>query len=205
MAGSANEFLYLSEELRHEVETIKDNLMIGANSSSKRILFNNNIEAILAIAIKLLLALFLSRRILLPIKNITAVFRVLSKVDEIDNIPGTDRADEVGDLAKAAAVFHQNNKLTHELLDRSQDMIANQEVMNIQLQAEKDKAENAAKAKSMFLANMSHEIRTPMNGIVGLVDLVLKSDLNAKQKNYLNRIAYSGQIMMNVINDILDF
>jgi signal transduction histidine kinase/CheY-like chemotaxis protein len=130
---------------------------------------------------------------------------VLSKGDEIDNIPGTDRADEVGDLAKAAAVFHQNNKLTHELLDRSQDMIANQEVMNIQLQAEKDKAENAAKAKSMFLANMSHEIRTPMNGIVGLVDLVLKSDLNAKQKNYLNRIAYSGQIMMNVINDILDF
>jgi uncharacterized membrane protein len=56
MAGSANEFLYLSEELRHEVETIKDNLMIGANSSSKRILFNNNIQAILALAIILLLA-----------------------------------------------------------------------------------------------------------------------------------------------------
>jgi signal transduction histidine kinase/CheY-like chemotaxis protein len=205
MAGSATEFLYLAGELRHQVESNKDNLMIDTQRSSKRILFNNNIEAIIAIAIILLLALFLSRRILLPIKNITAVFRVLSKGDEIDKIPGTDRTDEVGDLAKAAAVFHKNNRLTHELLEHSQDMIANQEVMNIQLKAEKDKAENAAKAKSMFLANMSHEIRTPMNGIVGLVDLVLKSDLNAKQKNYLNRIAYSGQIMMNVINDILDF
>ena len=83
-------------------------------------------------------------------------------------------------------------------------MIANQEVMNILLETEKDKAQQAAKAKSMFLANMSHEIRTPMNGIVGLVDLVLKTKLDRKQKNYLNRIAYSGQIMMNVINDILD-
>ncbi len=57
----------------------------------------------------------------------------------------------------------------------------------------------------MFLANMSHEIRTPMNGIIGLVDLVLQSKLTDKQKNYLDRIAFSGQIMMNVINDILDF
>ncbi len=123
----------------------------------------------------------------------------------MSQIPSTHRYDEIGDLAKAAEVFHTKNKQTHDLLERSQDMIATQEVLNLQLAAEKDKAELAAKSKSMFLANMSHEIRTPMNGIVGLVDLLLKSDMNDKQRNYLNRVAYSGEIMMNVINDILDF
>jgi signal transduction histidine kinase len=205
MAGSANEFLYLSEKLKIEVEKDKDQLILFIEKSAHKILFINNIELGVSIFIMLLIAWFLSQRILIPINDITEVFRILSKGDEVDRIPGAERSDEVGDLAKAAEVFHKKNNLTHELLERSQDMIANQEVMNILLETEKDKAQQAAKAKSMFLANMSHEIRTPMNGIVGLVDLVLKTKLDEKQKNYLNRIAYSGQIMMNVINDILDF
>ena len=205
MAGSASEFLYLSDKIRKEVEFEKDELIAETQKSTESIRVNNNAMAVVSILIILIIAWFLSKRILLPIEGITDVFRVLSKGDEVDSIPSTDRTDEVGDLAKAAAVFHEKNKQTHELLERSQDMIANQEVMNIQLEQEKDKAEAAAQSKSMFLANMSHEIRTPMNGIVGLVDLVLTTDLTTKQKKYVNRIAYSGQIMMNVINDILDF
>ncbi|MFT6835593.1 MAG: signal transduction histidine kinase/CheY-like chemotaxis protein [Francisellaceae bacterium] len=205
MAGSANEFLYLSDKLKSEVEKDKDKLILSTEKSGVRILFINNIEAAVLLFIMLLIAWFLSKRILIPINGITEVFRVLSKGDSVECIPSTDRNDEVGDLAKAAEIFHKNNQLTQDLLERSQDMIANKEVMNIQLEIEKDKAQQAAKTKSMFLANMSHEIRTPMNGIVGLVDLVLKTKLNHKQKNYLDRIAYSGKIMMNVINDILDF
>jgi signal transduction histidine kinase len=205
MAGSANEFLYLSGKLKTEVEKDKDQLILFVEESAARVLFTNNIEVGISIFIMLLIAWFLSKRILIPINDITEVFRTLSKGDEVQSIPGAERSDEVGDLAKAAEVFHNKNKLTHGLLEQSQDMIANQEVMNILLETEKNKAQEAAKAKSMFLANMSHEIRTPMNGIVGLVDLVLKTKLDEKQKNYLDRIAYSGQIMMNVINDILDF
>lgn len=205
MAGSANEFLYLSEQIRKTVEVKKDQLLLSTKKSAETISFNNNIVAAISIFIAILIAYFLSRRILMPIKDITHVFSVLSRGDEIHSIPNTQREDEIGALAKAAEVFHDKNKQTHELLERSQDMIANQEVMNIQLENEKTKAEKAAQSKSMFLANMSHEIRTPMNGIVGLVDLVLKTELNSKQQNYLKRIAYSGQIMMNVINDILDF
>ena len=205
MAGSANEFLYLSEQMRKEVKNNQTILVETTDQSSKRIRLNNNIIALISITIVLLIAWFLSRRILLPIQGITNVFRVLSRGDEVGSIPSTDREDEVGDLAKAASVFHDKNKQTHELLERSQDMIANQEMMNIRLEEEKNKAEQAAESKSMFLANMSHEIRTPMNGIVGLVDLVLQTKLTDKQKNYLDRIAFSGHIMMNVINDILDF
>jgi signal transduction histidine kinase len=65
-------------------------------------------------------------------------------------------------------------------------------------------AENAMKAKQQFLSNMSHEIRTPMNAIIGFTQVVLKTDLTAKQKEYLTAIKISGDSLIVIINDILD-
>ncbi|WP_082014102.1 PAS domain S-box protein [Flavobacterium sp. AED] len=65
-------------------------------------------------------------------------------------------------------------------------------------------AENAVKAKQQFLSNMSHEIRTPMNAIIGFTKVVLKTDLTAKQKEYLDAIKMSGDALIVLINDILD-
>lgn len=65
-------------------------------------------------------------------------------------------------------------------------------------------AENAVKAKQQFLSNMSHEIRTPMNAIIGFTKVVLKTDLNEKQKEYLSAIKMSGDALIVLINDILD-
>ena len=205
MAGSANEFLFLTKKIRESAIVRQSEIEHLADKSSKYAQFINGLVNSIFMLIILTMAWFLSRKILLPIKNITDVFNTLSRGDEVDVIPSTYRMDEIGNLARAAQIFHENNKLTQALLVESQDMIANQAVMNIELEQEKKKAVMAAESKSMFLANMSHEIRTPMNGIVGLVDLVLKTELTNKQKRYLDRIAYSGQIMMNVINDILDF
>ena len=65
-------------------------------------------------------------------------------------------------------------------------------------------AEDAVKSKQQFLSNMSHEIRTPMNAIIGFTKVVLKTDLTAKQKEYLTAIKMSGDALIVLINDILD-
>lgn len=73
-----------------------------------------------------------------------------------------------------------------------------------QIEEEKKKADEANQAKSMFLSNMSHEIRTPMNAIVGMTEILLRTDLTAEQKDYLINIKHSGNALVTIINDILD-
>ena len=77
--------------------------------------------------------------------------------------------------------------------------------INQQLSIARQHADAANHAKSTFLANMSHEIRTPLNAIIGLGHLALQTDLTSRQRDYLDKITTSSEILLKLLNDLLDF
>ncbi|MFO1258760.1 MAG: two-component sensor histidine kinase BarA [Gammaproteobacteria bacterium] len=79
------------------------------------------------------------------------------------------------------------------------------EIQNIELEMARKEAEMGSRVKSEFLANMSHEIRTPLNGVIGFINLLLKTELDTRQRDYLSTMHKSATSLMSIINDILDF
>ncbi len=106
-------------------------------------------------------------------------------------------SDEESILSTMAAVLGaviKRNQIAEQLLKK-----------NIELDKAITETEQAAKAKSEFLALMSHEIRTPMNGVIGMTALLLETMLTDAQREYVNTIKLSGEQLLVIINDILDF
>lgn len=93
------------------------------------------------------------------------------------------------------------------LLNRLKDHITIAFIKNklvLDLQNERKFAETANHAKSLFLARMSHEIRTPINGVLGFADMLLDTNMNELQREYISTIIRSGEALLSIINDILD-
>ncbi len=110
--------------------------------------------------------------------------------------------------AMAASLQEAHEDMQHSVDQATEDLRATLEtieIQNIELDFARKDAEQASRVKSQFLANISHEIRTPLNSIVGFTHLLLKSNLDDKQKDQLLTIQKSSENLLSIINDILDF
>jgi len=165
---------------------------------------------VLALALSMLAALLLARRMRRDIADpIGRLIQAARKVSSSQNYTLRivhERSDELGTLidsfnnmlaqveGRGAALTHHRDELERQVGVRTE-----------QLEKAKNAAEAASRAKSAFLATMSHEIRTPMNGVLGMTEMLLRTELAESQRNYTQLVKQSGEHLLVIINDILDF
>ena len=171
------------------------------------LLLSCSMLGILLINIVVLIAL-LYRHVLSPLATITTgIARVAAR--DYAFRTNLSQQGEVGDVARAfdrmtAELERSTASLEQEIAQRALAQTALSQ-SNAELQTAVVKATAASRAKSEFVASMSHEVRTPLNGLIGMTDLMLRSNLSAQQRGFMQSVKESGDALLRIVNDILDF
>ncbi len=137
----------------------------------------------------------LNRRIVGPLRSLSQLMIGVSADEDYSRRAAHTGDNEIGLLG---ASFNQ-------MLSRIEDRELQLQKVIVELKNARDGAEAATRSKSSFLANMSHEIRTPMNGVIGMTSLLKQTNLSDQQRLYFDTIERSGNSLLMIIDDILDF
>ena len=130
----------------------------------------------------------------------------------LDGLPGFEFDQRIGGRSGQQVVWvHASGEVLRD--ETGRPLLMRGTALNItaykeaesELEAARDTALAALRAKSAFLATMSHEIRTPMNGVIGLADLLIATDLDERQRQYVAGVQTAGEALLAIINDVLDF
>ena len=166
----------------------------------------------LILALGALLAIALAWRLSLHFRRLGEAAALLAR-DEVPPAYPTSRIDEVRQLSRSlhdsARELKRNRSAieaqTVALHEANETLEARVASRTAELNASRNEALGAARAKAAFLAAMSHEIRTPLNGVVGMTTLLADTPLDAEQRDYVHTMRISSDQLLGVINDVLDF
>ena len=177
-----------------------------------QVLFAAGMIVILGLAISGIFAYRMGRDVTQPILKIASALERI-KDGKLNTRVYTNARGELRHLESGINTMAASLQTAHEEMQQSVEQatadlrqtLETIEIQNIELQMARKEAEAASRVKSEFLANMSHEIRTPLNGVIGFINLLMKTSLDGRQKDYLTTIQKSATSLLSIINDILDF